>query len=61
MRVTLGICLKMAYIGCNGPAKDLDFYGALDKGDFDKLTEKFEKIGENLWAEMKAFDKKQLK
>lgn len=39
----------------------LDFYGALDKGDFDKLTEKFEKIGDNLLAEMKAFDKKQLK
>lgn len=28
MREALGISIKMPYIGCDGPEKDLDFYGA---------------------------------
>ena len=39
----------------------LNFYGAITQKEFEELTDKFEKIGDKLWDEMKAFDKKQLK
>lgn len=39
----------------------LHFYGVISKKEFNKLSEKFEKIGDNLWDEMEKFDKEQLK
>tara|TARA_R110002020_G_scaffold474957_2_gene708108 strand:- start:417 stop:641 length:225 start_codon:yes stop_codon:yes gene_type:complete len=38
----------------------LNFYGALSKDDFNLLTEKFEKIGEDLYKQIEKFDKENL-
>ncbi len=39
----------------------LNFYGALSKDDFNNLTEKFKKIGEDLYKQIEKFDKEKLK
>lgn len=38
----------------------LDDFGAITRDDFNKLTEKFVEIGDNLWKEINKFDKNQL-